>query len=89
LQGRAGYGATAFGEKAIAAAGKFEGYEPLLAEIAKFFRTGKAPMSVEHTLEIYAFMEAADESLRQGGRPVSIGSVLDKARNEADARRKK
>jgi len=40
------------------------------------------PMSVEHTLEIYAFMEAADESLRQGGRPVSVPGVLEKAQRK-------
>ena len=82
LEGQVGYGATAFCEKGIASAGKFEGYEPLLAEIAKFFKTGKAPMTVEHTLEIYAFMEAADERLRQGGQPVSIESTLAKARRK-------
>lgn len=89
LEGQAGYGATAFCEKGIASAGKFEGYEPLLVEIAKFFKTRQAPMTVEHTLEIYAFMEAADESLLQDGRPISIESTLAKARKEADARWKK
>ena len=89
LEGQAGFGATAFCEKGIANAGRFEGYEPLLVEIAKFFKTGQAPMTVEHTLEIYAFMEAADESLRQDGRPVSIESTLARARKEADARWKK
>jgi len=89
LQGQAGFGAMVFGEKGNAPAGKFEGYEPLLVEIAKFFRTGKPPMTVEHTLEIYAFMEAADESLRQGGRPVSVKSVLEKAQKEATERRRR
>ena len=42
------------------------GYEPLLVEICKFFRTGKPPVTAEETLEIFAFMEAADESKRQG-----------------------
>jgi predicted dehydrogenase len=84
LRGHASFGATVFGEKGIAPAGKFEGYEPLLVEIAKFFKTAQPPMSVEHTLEIYAFMEAADESLRQGGRLVSIQSVLEKAQKQAD-----
>ena len=88
LDGAVGYGATAFCEKGIASAGKFEGYEPLLVEIAKFFETGKAPVTVDQTLEIYAFMEAADESLRHDSRPVSIQSTLDKSRKEADARRK-
>jgi predicted dehydrogenase len=83
LQGQAGFGATVFGEKGIAQAGKFEGYEPLLGEIVTFFKTGKAPIPAETTIEIYAFMEAADESLRQGGRPVSLASVLEIARKQA------
>lgn len=82
LRGQTDFGATVFGEKSIALAGKFEGYEPLLVEIAKFFQTGQPPMSVEHTLEIYAFMEAADESLRQGGRPVSVPGVLEQAQRK-------
>ena len=43
-------------------------------------------MTVDQTLEIYAFMEAADESLRQGGRPVSIEITLARSRTEADKR---
>ena len=89
LKGRGGFGATVFGDKGIAPAGKFEGYEPLLVEIAKFFRTGKAPVTAEQTLEIYAFMEGADESKRQGGRPVSLREILEKAQKQADARGKK
>gem|GEM_PF-6699092 len=34
-------------------------------------------------LEIYAFMEAADESKRQGGAAVKVADVLAKARVEA------
>ena len=36
-------------------------------------------MSSETTLEIYAFMEAADESKRRGGVPVKISEVLKRA----------
>src|SRR5207302_7804484 len=63
--GAAGYGGTAFGVKGIEQIGTYEGYRPLVVEIVKFFRTGKAPVAEEETLEIYAFMEAADESKRQ------------------------
>ena len=56
------------------------GYKPLVVEIAKFFRTGKPPVSAEETIEMFAFMEAADESKRQGGEPVTIESVMQKAR---------
>jgi predicted dehydrogenase len=82
-QGRTGFGATVFGDKGIAPAGKFEGYPPLLVEIAKFFRSGKPPLAAEQILEIYAFMEAADQSKREGGRPVSLESVLAQARRAA------
>jgi hypothetical protein len=84
LKGPVGFGATAFGEKGIVAVNGFDGYEPLLAEIVTFFKTGKPPVSVQQTLEIYAFMEAADESKRQGGVPVSLDSVLAHARKAAD-----
>ena len=53
-------------------------YAPLVREIMKFFQTGIAPVSPEETLEIFAFMEAADESKRQGGAPVKIREVLKK-----------
>lgn len=86
LEGQTGYGATVFCEKEIVSAGKFEGYEPLLIEIAKFFRTGRAPITVEETLEIYAFMTAADESLRQNGRPIAVDTTLAEARTAVASR---
>jgi hypothetical protein len=43
-----------------------------------FFQTGVAPVSNEETIAIYAFMEAADESKRNGGAPVKISDVLKK-----------
>jgi predicted dehydrogenase len=60
------------GEKGEAPVGSHEGYEPLVAEIMKFFQTGVAPVPPEETLEILAFMEAADESKKQGGAPVKL-----------------
>ena len=59
---------------------------PLVVEIARFFKTGRAPVSNEETIEIMAFMEAADESKRRGGTPVTIESVMKKARMEAEER---
>jgi len=81
--GRRGYGSTVFGTKGIVPGGGFDGYEPLIVEIVRFFKTGKPPVSREETLEIFAFMEAADESRRQGGRPVTLESVMQKARQAA------
>ncbi len=82
-EGKPGYGATVYGDKGIIQSGEYEGYAPLLVEIVKFFQTGTPPMPPEETLEIYAFMEAADESKRQQGKPVSIADVMQKARAEA------
>ena len=77
---KAELGAVAFGSKGIVQAGKGGGYEDLCREIGRFFKTRKPPVSPEETIEIFAFMEAADESKRQGGVPVSLASVLAKAR---------
>lgn len=82
-----GYGGEAVGDKGSGKVGDSPGYEPLVVEIVKFFRTGKPPVSAEETLEIYAFMEAADESKRQEGKPVALKTVLDKARREASQRK--
>jgi predicted dehydrogenase len=77
---RKGYGGKALGEKGEAPVGAFDGYEVLLFEIVKMFRTGVVPVSPEETIELYAFMEAADESKRRGGAEVTLKEVLDKAR---------
>lgn len=58
-------------------------YFPLLVQITQFFRTGTPPVSEAETLEIYAFMSAADESRKLGGAPVTLESVMVKARAEA------
>ncbi len=81
-QGQRGYGSTVFGSKGIVPGGGFDGYEPLIIEIIKFFKTGIPPVSEEETLEIFAFMEAAEESKRQGGVPVTLDSVMKKAERE-------
>src|ERR1035437_73600 len=67
-----GFHGLAKGEKGETAAGSFDGYQPLVAAIIKFFQTGVAPVQPEETIQIFAFMEAADESKKQGGAPVKI-----------------
>ena len=84
--GGGGYGGTAFGEKGVSPVGKYDGYAPLVVEIVKFFRSKEVPVSEVETLQIYAFMEAADESKRQGGQPVALETVMEKARSEAAAK---
>jgi len=81
-KGRSGFGGTAFGDKGIASIGVFNGYRPLVVAIVEFFRSGIAPVSEEETIEIYAFMEAADESKRIAGAPVSLSDVLLRAKKK-------
>ncbi len=82
------YGGKAVGEKGEAEIGKYDGYDPLLVAVIDMFRTGNVPVAAEETLEIYAFMEAADESKRRGGAEVTLKEVLDKARAEIAAAKK-
>ena len=70
---------TVFGTKGVAEQAGSGSYTPLVREIVKFFQTGVAPVSPEETIDLLAFMEAADESKRQGGQPVKISQVMEKA----------
>lgn len=77
--GKLTYGGTAYGEKGVKTIGYRGAYRGLLPEIVTFFQTGRAPVSPAETIEIYAFMEAADESKRQGGKTITLAGVLEKA----------
>ena len=47
-------------------------YRPLVREIVKFMQTGTPAVSNEETLEIFAFLDAAQRSKEQGGKPVAL-----------------
>jgi len=85
--GKLAYGALIYREKSNIFVEGSGGYEALVGQIAQFFMTGVPPVSAEETLDIFAFMEAADESKRQGGVAVTLESVLAKARAEVTARK--
>jgi len=71
------YGAVAFGGKKIQAlpAGASGLYKPLVAEIVKFFQTGAPPVPNAETLEIMAFIEAAERSRQRGGVAVKLADI--------------
>jgi len=78
--GKQDYGVVAFGTKATLATSppmKVD-YRNLLVEIIKFFQTGKPPIAPEETLEIMAFMEAADLSKARGGAPVMLKEITER-----------
>lgn len=90
-QGAVKYSATVFGEKGVSTAGiyghgvpvngivpttdKYVGYEGLAIEIARFFKTGVAPVTPAETLEIFALMQAAEESKSQNGEAVKLRNL--------------
>ncbi|SRR5581483_757347 len=69
-----GYGAVVFRPKEVLQSNPkaAAGYQPLLVEIMKFFETRQPPVSNEETLEIFAFMDAAQRSKAEGGKPVRL-----------------
>lgn len=69
------------------ATGKSSGYAPLLEQIVEFFKTGKPPIPADETIEIFAFMSAADESKAAGGKPISIPDLIQQARGSASTAR--
>jgi hypothetical protein len=81
------YGGTVFAEKKIEVLPMGSDYGPMLKAIARFFATGRPPVPEDETIEIYAFMSAADRSKAQGGQPVRIADVLAEARAEAAKRK--
>ena len=74
-----GYSGVAEGTSGTMPVGSYDGYAPLVAEIVTFFRTRKPPVEARETLEILAFMEAADESVRRGGAEVTLAEMLARA----------
>lgn len=71
------FGITVFGPKAILHSGAqpTNYYYPLLVEIARFFETHQPPVSADETLEMFAFMQAADVSKARGGAPVALSEI--------------
>ena len=84
-EGASPYGQAVFGPKAVVstppsdAAGapvKQSPYYGLLVALVEFFKTGRSPVPIDETLEIMAFMEAADLSKTRQGAPVALAEVL-------------
>jgi predicted dehydrogenase len=84
--GASAYGQVVFGPKAVVSAApetaasnpKRSSYHGLVQQIVEFFRTGKAPVPIDETVEIMAFMEAADVSKSRNGAPVALEELLKK-----------
>jgi predicted dehydrogenase len=78
------YGAVLFGSQGVFSdapattapgASHRSEYYGLVAEIMRFFKSGVPPVSPDETLELMAFMEAADLSKARGGAPVLLTDI--------------
>jgi hypothetical protein len=69
-----GYGAIVFRAKTVTQSNPkaAAGYRPLVLEIVKFFETKQPPVPNEETLEIFAFLDAAQRSKEAGGAPMKL-----------------
>ena len=76
-KGPSRYGVVVFGGKGVQYSDSFGGalYRPLMAEVVRFFQTRVPPVPNDETLEIMAFMEAAELSRKRGGAPVKLREV--------------
>lgn len=90
-QGAVKYSATVFGDKGVSTAGiyghgvpvggvvptndKYMGYGGLAIEMAKFFKGAPAPVSPAETLEMFAFLQAIEESRARQGAAVSLAAI--------------
>lgn len=81
------FGATVFRTDGVTVADQFDdyadSYRALCVDIARFFTHGQSPVAMEQTLEIYALMEAADESRRDSSAVINVRDVLDTATQQA------
>lgn len=87
-EGAVKYSATVFGDKGVSTAGiyghgvpvkgvvptddKYMGYGGLAIELAKYFKGGEPPVSSAEMLEIFALLQAAEESRTQNGAVVPL-----------------
>lgn len=80
---------TIYGEKGILILERKPGKEknevkPAYKKMIDFFETGIVPVTPDETLEVLAFMEAAEESKISGGKEVKLETVMQRALNASD-----
>ncbi len=78
------YHGLAEGAKGELPVGSYDGYIVLAQQIMNFFQTGQPPVKSEETIELFAFMTAAQESKDRGGAPVRIEEVMARIRLAAN-----
>lgn len=70
--GKSAFGGVVHCEKGTVTLGEFKGYNPLLEKIVAFFDTKEVPFDGNETLEICAFIDAADKSKKMNGATINL-----------------
>ena len=73
---KTGYGGHVYGDKAILALDNTYSYDDILLRIIDFFNTGISPVPQQETIEIAAFIDAAQKSKKKKGKRISIAPYL-------------
>jgi hypothetical protein len=73
-----GYGGSAFGENGITEISHDHSNDDILLRVIDFFETGKPPVTEAETLEVCAFIEAAQLSKNNGSKPVALADFYKK-----------
>ncbi|MGJ1432429.1 hypothetical protein ACR79M_13285 [Sphingobacterium spiritivorum] len=74
--GKNDFGGIIYGEQENVRLGDFRGYNPLLHKIVDFFDSDVSPVDIAQTLEICAFIEAADISKNNKGKAVELSQIM-------------
>ncbi len=77
------YALSLYGTKKVVQQTGYSGYGPAVTAMCEFFKSRKPPVPREETIEIYAFMEAADASKKAGGKPVAMADIIERARKRS------
>jgi hypothetical protein len=81
----AGFHGQSVGDKGTVASCSFDGYVPLVKAIIEFFQTRVPPVGSRDTIKIFAFMEGADLSKKNGNVAVNLDDVVKAAKNSHPA----
>lgn len=78
---KSNYGFFLYGSKGDVVSGKYDGYKLLGDALCRFFDTGKPDFDSAETIEIFAFMTAADQSKALNSQTVLIADTIQQAKN--------
>lgn len=73
---KTGYGGHVYGDKAIMPLDNKYNYDDMLLRIVNFFETGIPPVPEQETIEIAAFIDAAQKSRKKKGKAISLAPYL-------------